>query len=109
MRSPLLVINGTIRVLAPDIPKFIRSTNVCAAETVKEAGCLYYHASRSLTERNLFHLAEGWADEAALDAHLASPHFKLAMREVAAVTLEAVTMKQYSVAGEKDLAHLTMP
>ena len=109
MPSPLIIINGTTQVLASDIPEFIRSTKACAAETVKEPGCVYYYTGQDLAEPNLFRLSEGWTDQDALDAHLVSPHFKLAMREVAAITLEAVTIKRYSVTGETDLSDLILP
>lgn len=106
MSGPLIVINGTTQVLELDIPKFIRSTKTCAAETVKEAGCLYYYTGRDLTHPDLFRLSEAWADQASLDAHLASPHFKVAMQEVATMTLKSVTLKRYQVSGEVDLSDL---
>lgn len=106
MLSPLMIIiNGTTRVRESDIPEFIRSTTACDAETIKERGCLYYYTGQDLADPKLFHSSEGWTDQAALDAHLVSPHFKLAMREVA-MTLEAVTLKRYSVSGGTDLSDL---
>jgi (4S)-4-hydroxy-5-phosphonooxypentane-2,3-dione isomerase len=41
-----------------------------------EPGCTLYHANRSTENRDIFLLYEHYTDQAALDAHRATPHFK---------------------------------
>jgi quinol monooxygenase YgiN len=41
-----------------------------------EPGCAVYHANRSAENPDLFLLYEQYVDQAALDAHRATPHFK---------------------------------
>jgi autoinducer 2-degrading protein len=41
-----------------------------------EPGCALYHACRSKDNRDLFLLYEHYVDEAALQAHRETPHFK---------------------------------
>lgn len=41
-----------------------------------EPGCLLYHANRAAENPDLFLLYEQYADQAALDAHRSTPHFK---------------------------------
>jgi quinol monooxygenase YgiN len=41
-----------------------------------EPGCTLYHANRSTENRDVFLLYERYADQAALEAHRATPHFK---------------------------------
>lgn len=41
-----------------------------------EPGCTLYHANRSTENGDLFLLYEHYADQAALDAHRVTPHFK---------------------------------
>lgn len=106
MLSARIIITGTTGVLESDIPEFIRSTTVCAAETVKEAGCLYYYTGQDISQPDLFHLAEAWVDQKSLDAHLASTHFKRTMQEMAKITLKSVSLKRYHVADEADLSDL---
>jgi quinol monooxygenase YgiN len=106
MSTAQIIVNGTTEVLESDIPEFIRSTKISAEETVKEAGCLYYYTGRDLAQPNLFRLSEAWVDQKSLDAHLASPHFKRAMQEVAAITLKSVCLKRYHVTDETDLSDL---
>ena len=49
--------------------------NKLTVATRTEPGCLMYVAHRSLTEPRRFFLYEQYADQAALDAHRATPHF----------------------------------
>lgn len=44
-------------------------------QTRKEPGCRTYEVSRSKEDARAFFLYERYDDEAALDAHRASPHF----------------------------------
>jgi quinol monooxygenase YgiN len=41
-----------------------------------EPGCTLYHANRSPENRDLFLLYEHYTDQAALEAHRVTPHFK---------------------------------
>ena len=41
-----------------------------------EPGCALYHANRSSENRDLFLLYEHYTDQAALEAHRVTPHFK---------------------------------
>jgi quinol monooxygenase YgiN len=41
-----------------------------------EAGCITFNVARSTDDPNAFVLYEEWKDQAALDFHYATPHFK---------------------------------
>ena len=41
-----------------------------------EAGCVMYDVCRSKADRNKLLVLEEWESQAALDAHMATPHFK---------------------------------
>ena len=41
-----------------------------------EPGCLFYQPHRSVDDPRLFFIYEQYADQAAVDAHRASPHFQ---------------------------------
>jgi len=41
-----------------------------------EPGCITYHVNRANDDPNVLLLYEEYADQAALDAHASSPHFK---------------------------------
>jgi len=41
-----------------------------------EAGCVMYDVCRSKADRNQLLVLEEWESQAALDAHMATPHFQ---------------------------------
>ena len=56
--------------------------------TANEPGCKLYHANRSTDNPDLFLLYEHYADQAALDAHRNTPHFKEIIEGVIVPLLE---------------------
>lgn len=44
--------------------------------SLRDHGCITYEAFGSLTSDNHIEIVETWQDEAALNAHMASDHFK---------------------------------
>jgi quinol monooxygenase YgiN len=49
---------------------------MAAAVAEEEPGCLVYRASRSLEDPDVFVLYEEYVDQAALEAHRETPHFR---------------------------------
>ncbi len=49
---------------------------ILQAESRKEPGCLMYVVHRGLDDRSRFIVYEQYKDEAALEAHRATPHFQ---------------------------------
>nr|WP_314545788.1 antibiotic biosynthesis monooxygenase [uncultured Massilia sp.] len=67
---------GTYEIDPLDAAAFAVIATASIDQTANKPGCLYYIASRDLKQPNVFHLAEGWATQADLDAHIASPAFQ---------------------------------
>jgi len=67
----------------------------CVAETRKEAGCRHYVAHRDRETAGRFVFIERWESRAALDAHMAEPHFKALARtfEEVGASLEVMTLQ----------------
>lgn len=63
--------------------------------TRNEPGNLFYLAHRSLTEPRRFFLYERYTDQAALDAHRASPHFAQYVTNGLFTILESRTPEMY--------------
>jgi len=72
---------GSYTVDIQDAENFAEIARESVAQTVNKNGCLYYTASQDLTHSNVFRMVEGWASQAALDAHLNSPDFKKTLEE----------------------------
>jgi quinol monooxygenase YgiN len=47
-----------------------------------EAGCLYYNLHQKLDEPNTFFIIDGWASQAAVDAHASNAHVASVMKEL---------------------------
>jgi len=67
---------GSYEIDPLDVAAFTKIAAESVEQTVNKQGCLYYIASRDLQKPNVFHLTEGWATQADLDNHGASPVFK---------------------------------
>lgn len=48
----------------------------------RELGCLYYDLYQKIEDPNTFYILDGWADQAAVDSHVAEPHVAEVMKEL---------------------------
>ncbi|MFE8585630.1 putative quinol monooxygenase [Sphingomonas sp. NCPPB 2930] len=72
--SDRLLIVGTVR-LPPDNLDAARPVMRRMVEASRaEPGCLEYGYAEDVLDPGLIHVKEIWVDQAALDAHFASPH-----------------------------------
>lgn len=72
---------GSYEIDPQDVAAFAKIATESIEQTVNKQGCLYYIASQDLKQTNVFHLTEGWASQADLDAHGASPAFKTMLEQ----------------------------
>jgi quinol monooxygenase YgiN len=86
LRMPLKVV-ALITVKAGEESAFIAAANTCVAASRAEPGALYYDLWREPDGERRFLFNELYVDEAAVQAHMTSDHFKafgLAARDLAA-------------------------
>lgn len=76
----------------------LEAATALTAASVKDAGCVAYDVFESATRPDIFLICETWTDEAALQAHMAAPHFK----EYVSVLEACGTLKleQFAFAGK---------
>ncbi len=65
--------------------------------TRREPGCLRYTLLRNPADPTDFTFVEEWADQAALDVHLASPHVQVALAEGSRLLAAAPDIRAYTV------------
>ena len=70
----MLVVTGTVEVAPEGVETAAKAAQEMVAETVKEPGCLIYEFSQILGHSNHFRVYEEWESQAALEAHMATPH-----------------------------------
>jgi len=73
----VLVITGTFRVPPHNLGAARPHMAAMIAASRAEPGCLRYGYGEDVLDAGLIHVAEHWADRAALDAHMASAHIVL--------------------------------
>ncbi|MDF7673317.1 putative quinol monooxygenase [Acetobacteraceae bacterium ESL0709] len=79
--SAKLYITATFNVAPQHADELQRAMEDLLTPTRKEAGCEYFFLYRDTEKPGRFIANDAWASQAALDEHMASPHFQ-AMAEV---------------------------
>jgi quinol monooxygenase YgiN len=69
-----LIVAGTFRIPPKQFRELAPHMEAVIAETRKEDGCLAYSYARDVADAGLIRVFEHWRDQAALDAHVKTPH-----------------------------------
>ena len=99
----MIVVQGTARIHPDDMPMMRAAAAAMVPATRAEAGCLAYSYGEDLLDPGLVLVAEQWADEAALNAHFATPHMAAFNAVLAKARVLSVKVVAYTVAGERVL------
>lgn len=96
----MIILLGELKLGKNDIPAFRAAAEKMIKATRAEKGCISYTFGEDVLEPGLFRIAEKWADEAALGAHMQSPH----MGEVqqALSKMEVLAFKVVSIDGSNE-------
>ena len=70
----MIVITGTIPYNPEKRDQAVSAATAMQRATLQEPGCNVYQFSFAIDDPSIVCIAEEWADQAALDAHFASPH-----------------------------------
>lgn len=72
----MLTINVLLEVKESKRDDYIKFVNELVEASRKEEGCLFYSHFEEVYCRNHFAIVENWANQAAVDAHNETEHFK---------------------------------
>lgn len=70
------IIGAKVQLKADQVDAFIAEAKAVIAASRAEAGCISYTLYQSPYDRSQFFFFEEWKNQAAIDFHFASPHFK---------------------------------
>ena len=70
----MILIAGTMRMPAAKLDEARPALQRVLAATHAEDGCLDYRFAEDVLDPGLIHVTELWRDQAALNAHIATPH-----------------------------------
>ena len=79
------IVSGIIEVHDDDVEKAVQFAAAMARATRDEDGCITYAFYRDIENPGRFRVYEEWRDQAALEAHFATPHmaeFRSALRTI---------------------------
>lgn len=77
----MLTLIARLKVNEAAVPRFLEAIGPLVAVTRAEAGCSFYEFQQSDDTPGLFFVWEKWADQAALDQHMQTPHIKAFVAE----------------------------
>jgi quinol monooxygenase YgiN len=85
----VIVLVSRIVVRADAVTDVAKAVRAMTDPSRAEEGCLLYLGHQSADDERTFLFYEQWADEAALDAHRAMPHFRELVDGVIAPAIES--------------------
>lgn len=95
----MIFITAKFRVKPEHIDAWPEITREFTEATRAEPGCLWYDWSRSLDDPNEFVLVEAFRDDEAGAAHVGSPHFVQAQKELPPHLIETPRIVSVEVPG----------
>lgn len=75
--------------------KAIELGNELVAESLKDNGCVSYGLFTCTTRHDVLMFCESWKDEASLEAHMNSAHFKRLVPLIEALTTNGMKLEKF--------------
>lgn len=95
----MLTFIARIKLVDSAVPAFVASVPALVAGTRAEAGCIQYDVNQVADEQSLFLVYEKWADQAALDQHMETPHIQALIADFGSSFAEPVSMTHLNPLG----------
>jgi quinol monooxygenase YgiN len=96
----MIIVEGWVRLQPGEIERLRPAAiEMMRATKALEPGCLEYAFAVDLADSDILRIVERWVDQAALDAHFASPHMATFNQAMAGAKLAGMSVKAY--AGEQ--------
>jgi quinol monooxygenase YgiN len=96
----MILIQGHIKVSPDNVARLKEVAAPLIAATRQEAGCIAYAFAEDIGEPGLVHIAERWADDAALADHNKTPHLAAFMGAMPTLGVTGVRIARYEASGE---------
>ena len=91
----MIIVKGEVRFGAGEIDRLKDAFAANIAATRAEDGCEAYAYAIDVGDPDLLHVAEQWRDQAAIDAHMATPHMGALMAALGTAKIEAMKIDAY--------------
>jgi len=98
----MLIIIGVVKVESvAEVEKARAGITAMVKASNAEPGCILYAFSQDLGDPTIIRITEKWKDQAALDAHFATPHMATFIAGLADVKIDGMTTKLYDASNER--------
>jgi quinol monooxygenase YgiN len=105
----VIVVVGRVRTDAERRERLIEIGQTVARASREEAGCLSYRVCEDTEVENDFVFVEEWQDDAALQAHFATPHIAAFMGAIQEAIVAPPEVKFHEIASTRDLSNVAAP
>lgn len=100
----MLIVAGEVKLSsAAQVEEGREAVQAMVAATVQEAGCITYCFAQDLVDPSIIRIFERWESQAALDAHIASPHMATFLAAVGSMDVVNVDTKLYDATNEREV------
>jgi quinol monooxygenase YgiN len=103
----MIVVVGRVTTDDEKRERMIEVAQTVARASREEAGCINYRVYEDTEQPNDFVFVEEWADDAALQAHFATPHIAEFMGSILEAIVGAPDVNFHQIAGSRSLADVT--
>jgi quinol monooxygenase YgiN len=91
----MIIVMGYAKTAPGDLDRLADAMKAQVMATNAEEGCELYCFSRDVTDPDMLIISERWRDQAAIDAHFASPHMATFNAALTSATITALSVKAY--------------
>jgi quinol monooxygenase YgiN len=99
----MIIVMGTAKLATGELDRLGDAMTQQMAATRAEDGCLQYDFSRHADDPDLLIISERWRDQAALDAHFATPHMAEFNAVLATAKVLNINVVSYDISGSRQL------
>jgi quinol monooxygenase YgiN len=103
----MIVVVGRVRTDAEKRERMIEVAQTVARASREEAGCINYRVYEDTEQPNEFVFVEEWADDAALQAHFATPHIAAFMGSITEALVAPPEVNFHQIASSRSLADVS--
>ncbi len=101
--SDTIIVTGVIDLDPAKHDDAIAAMTACMEATRAEDGCEHYAFSADLADPGRFHVSEQWASQAAMDAHMATPHLAALMGQMGELGVTGASLTKWDGATSSKL------
>lgn len=92
----MIMVEGWVRLAPGEITRLRDAAIIMRQATLQEPGCLAYAFSVDIEDAQCLRISERWQDQAALEAHFATPHMAQFNAALAGAGIEGASIHVYA-------------